>query len=77
MKLSIIMPVYNQEDLVLRALKSIPLNTDDIEIILINDGSTDNTLEIAKRWIYRQLFRDNGNLDADARLSLPNKTNFE
>jgi len=51
MKLSIIMPVYNQEDLVLRALKSIPLNTDDIEIILINDGSTDNSLEIMATWM--------------------------
>ena len=39
---TVIIPVYNQEDLVIRALDSIP-KRDDIEIIVINDGSTDNT----------------------------------
>lgn len=43
-KLSIIVPVYNQEELVIRALDSIP-RREDIEIIVINDGSTDNTLK--------------------------------
>lgn len=41
-KLSIIIPVYNQEILVIRALESIP-EREDIEIIVIDDGSTDNT----------------------------------
>jgi glycosyltransferase involved in cell wall biosynthesis len=41
-KISVIIPVYNQEDLVLRAINSIPIR-DDIEIIVIDDGSTDNT----------------------------------
>ena len=36
------MPVYNQEELVIKAIDSIP-NRDDIEIIVIDDGSTDNT----------------------------------
>ena len=43
-KVSIIIPVYNQEELVIRALESIPVR-DDIEIIVINDASTDNTLQ--------------------------------
>lgn len=43
MKLSVIIPVYNQEELVIKALDSIPIR-DDIEIIVIDDGSTDNTL---------------------------------
>lgn len=42
MKVSIIIPVYNQEDLLIRALESIP-KRDDIEIIVIDDGSTDKT----------------------------------
>lgn len=42
-KISVIIPVYNQEVLVIKALDSIP-NNDDIEIIVINDCSTDNTL---------------------------------
>ena len=41
-KLSVIVPVYNQENLILRALYSIP-NKDDIEVIIVNDGSIDNT----------------------------------
>lgn len=41
-KLSIIIPVYNQETLVIRALESIPIRG-DIEIIVIDDGSTDDT----------------------------------
>ena len=40
--LSVIIPVYNQEKLVIRALESIP-EREDIEIIVIDDGSTDNT----------------------------------
>ena len=42
MKLSVIIPVYNQEELVIRAIDSIP-RRDDIEIIVIDDGSTDKT----------------------------------
>jgi glycosyltransferase involved in cell wall biosynthesis len=41
-KVSVIIPVYNQEVLVLKALDSIPTR-DDIEIIVIDDGSTDDT----------------------------------
>lgn len=40
--ISVIIPVYNQEELVKRAIESIP-EREDIEIIVINDGSTDNT----------------------------------
>lgn len=41
-KLSVVVPVYNQEDLILRALYSVP-NRNNIEIIIVNDGSTDKT----------------------------------
>lgn len=49
-KISLIMPVYNQEDLVLRALNSIPANVKNMEIMLIDDGSTDNSLDIMTLW---------------------------
>ena len=39
---TVLIPVYNQEKLVIRALESIPMR-DDIEVIVIDDGSTDNT----------------------------------
>lgn len=41
-KVSVIIPVYNQEQLVIKALESIP-ERNDIEIIVIDDGSTDHT----------------------------------
>lgn len=41
-KVSVIIPVFNQEQLVIKAIESIP-KRDDIEIIVIDDGSTDNT----------------------------------
>lgn len=50
-KLSVIIPVYNQEVLLLRALESIP-RRDDIEVIVIDDGSTDDT------WDYLMRYRD-------------------
>lgn len=51
-KLSIIVPVYNVEKYLERCVNSLldqDLPRDEYEIILINDGSTDNSYEIAKR----------------------------
>lgn len=42
MKLSIIIPVYNQEELIIKCLNSIP-EKKDIEIIVVNDESSDKT----------------------------------
>ena len=43
LKVSLIVPCYNEQDRVTKALDSIPVR-DDLEIIAINDGSTDDTL---------------------------------
>ena len=43
-KLSILTPVWNQEELVIKAMDSIPRRA-DVEVIVCNDGSTDNTLK--------------------------------
>lgn len=48
-KLTVFIPVYNQEELVIRALDSIPLR-DDIEILIIDDCSTDKTFEKCVEW---------------------------
>ena len=49
-KLSVLVSLYNNQDLITRCLDSIELR-DDIEIIITDDCSTDNSYEIAKRWI--------------------------
>lgn len=41
-KCTVIIPCYNQEKLIIKAIESIPKRS-DIEIIVIDDGSTDNT----------------------------------
>ena len=47
MKVSIIVPVYNTEKYLSKCLDSLVKQTlDDIEIILVNDGSTDHSQEI-------------------------------
>ena len=49
MKYSVIIPVYNSEKTIKRCIESISLqNRPDVEIIVINDGSTDKTESICK-----------------------------
>lgn len=44
LKVSVLIPVWNQESLIERAVHSIP-RRDDIEIVAVDDGSTDDTLQ--------------------------------
>lgn len=50
MKIVIIIPAYNEQDCIGTVLNLIPRKIDDfqIETIIINDGSTDNTAKIAR-----------------------------
>lgn len=49
-KLSIIIPTYNRDDLLPRCLNSIEPR-DDIEVIIVNDCSTDNTEQVIEDWL--------------------------
>ena len=49
-KVSVIIPVFNTEKYISKCLSSLVNQTlDDIEIICVNDGSTDNSLEIIEK----------------------------
>lgn len=48
-KVSITVPVYNQEELIVRALDSIP-RRHDIEVLVCDDGSTDDTWNVLTRY---------------------------
>lgn len=49
-KVSVLIPVWNQEKLIIRALDSIP-DRDDIEILVCDDGSTDGTAAAVQRYM--------------------------
>ena len=50
-KVSIIIPVFNNEDFIAKTLESaINQTLKEIGIILVNDGSTDKSLEILNKY---------------------------
>ena len=52
-KLIIQIPCYNEEETLLATLNDLPKelpNVDKIEVLVINDGSTDNSRAIAEKW---------------------------
>lgn len=64
-KISIIIPIYNVEKYLKRCLDSLVNQTlHDIEIICINDGSTDNSLEILEEYASK-----------DSRIKIINQSN--
>ncbi|WP_298523622.1 glycosyltransferase family 2 protein [uncultured Methanobrevibacter sp.] len=49
MKISVVMPVFNEERYIRKAIKSVlDQSLEDFELIVVDDGSTDNTLSIIK-----------------------------
>ena len=63
--ISIVLPVYNVENYLERCLKTVIAQTyKNIEIILVNDGSTDGSLKICEKYRF-----------ADSRIKIVNKEN--
>ena len=48
MKLSVIIPAYNVEKYISECLDSVLVTKKDIEVIIVDDGSKDNTLGICE-----------------------------
>ena len=64
-KVTIVIPVYNTQDFLDKCLSSVVNQTfSNMKIIIVNDGSTDNSLEICQEFA-----------DKDKRITLVNKIN--
>lgn len=64
-KVSIVVPIYNQEKYLQHSINSIlSQNYANLDIVLVNDGSTDNSLNIIRSFA-----------DADHRITIVDKTN--
>lgn len=78
MKVSIIIPAYNVEKYIERTLKScVEQSYEDVEIIVVNDGSTDNTEEIINRFKdsrVRKLYQINKGVSAARNFGLETAT---
>ncbi len=64
-KISIIVPVYNSEKYLKRCLDSLTSQTfDDVEIVVVNDGSTDSSVNIVQDYLndkrVRLINKENG-----------------
>ena len=51
--ISFVVPSYNSQDYLNICVDSLVKGGDDVEVLIVNDGSTDNTLAIAKDYEYR------------------------
>lgn len=71
-KVSVIVPVYNVEEYLRRCLNSLVLQTIDsglVEVLLINDGSTDDSLNICEEYsqiypMFKVFSKENGGVSA-------------
>ena len=64
--LSIVVPCYNSAEYMEHAIDSLLVGGGDIEIIIVNDGSVDDTEQIANQYadrypgIVREIHQENG-----------------
>lgn len=65
MKITVVIPTFNRSEFILRALKSV-FNQSEIidEIIVIDDGSTDETQDILQKFPIKYIYQENSGVSS-------------
>ncbi len=78
--LSVAIPCYNSQEYMKKAIESAVSGGSDVEVLVIDDGSTDDTLEIAKDYcrrypdIVRAIHKENGGHGSAVNVGIANAT---
>lgn len=78
--LTVAIPCYNSEDYMSKAIESLLIGDEDIEILIVDDGSRDNTAAIADEYerkypgIIRAIHKENGGHGDAVNTGLKNST---
>ena len=77
-KISFVVPCYNSENYMERCIDSLLVGGEDVEIIIVNDGSFDGTKKIADRYqkkypnIIKAIHKENGGHGSGVNIGLKN-----
>jgi len=76
MNISVIIPTYNRESFILKAINSVLNQTVKVdEIVVIDDGSIDNTKEILKNFNIKYIYQDNQGVSSARNNGIINSSN--
>ncbi|XPV70589.1 MAG: glycosyltransferase family 2 protein [Halarcobacter sp.] len=76
MKISVIIPSFNREKLIAKAIKSVQDQSVKVdEIIVVDDGSTDNTKELLKDFNIRYIYQKNKGVSAARNVGITHAKN--
>lgn len=79
-KISFVVPCYNSQDYMERCIDSLLIGGEDVEIIIVNDGSKDNTKKIADKYqkkyptIVKAIHKENGGHGSGVNAGIKNAT---
>ncbi len=77
-KVSVIIPTYNLSGLVGQAVESVlGQSVTDFELVIVDDGSTDNTREVIKKFVDKRIkyfYKDNGGVASARNFGIKNSS---